>query len=774
MKRTGAGKHRKSLAARVLCGLLLSVYLAGGCGISIGHAEAPTENGPQMNGTIDVKTLAGKSSAWGDQTTSGGVFATAWGKLAQAIGDYSTAFGVNTTANTKGATAWGFETKSGAAQINGMSYSGDYTTAWGVESYAIENGATAWGGYAKYNETHKGGIALGLGSTAFGSGTSAAGILSTAWGSGSSATGEEATAWGYMTQAQSAHATAWGSNTEANGPVATAWGFNTLASGAGATAWGKNTAARGEEAAAWGESSTASAQSATAFGDSSSAEAFNSLAALGGIAETNAANSAAIGSKAKVTVADTVALGSGSVASRGKGDTGAYLKDSNTGSAWVATHNAIAVGNDEAATRQITGVAAGSKDTDAVNVAQLKAAVSGIPAITAGSGISTDGGKIAVNADSADFTFDSDGKLQLKKDGAIAENNQGIVTGDAVYQAILGKADKATTLAGYGITDGATKEELAAATQNLTDVTTRVSTNETSITAFSERMDTMEASVKALSEAQAGYGTTDGAIKTELTAVTTRVSTNETNITAFSEKMETLEASVKALAEAQAGYGTSEGAAKTELAAVTTRVSANETNIKALSGRMNSLESTVKALTDRMDSLESTVKAQTDRMDSLESSMKALMEIVNQGPVAYTDESSPNQNHQLQEGSLVFTFKRNTDDRKTFSLFDKAMVDNRVLTMNADYTIASGSLILTLKPAFLDALSVGEHTLTVLFADGKAESRFTVSRAAEPKELPKTGDTAHPALWISMIVIGAAALCGAAVLGKRRKKNAAK
>ncbi len=91
--------------------------------------------------------------------------------------------------------------------------------------------------------------------------------------------------------------------------------------------------------------------------------------------ETAAANSAAIGNGAKASVADTVALGSGSVASREAGAMDAYLKkSSDTGSAWVSTHNAIAVGNDANVTRQITGVAAGSKDTDAVNVAQLKLA----------------------------------------------------------------------------------------------------------------------------------------------------------------------------------------------------------------------------------------------------------------------------------------------------------------------------------------------------------------------------------------------------------------
>ena len=95
---------------------------------------------------------------------------------------------------------------------------------------------------------------------------------------------------------------------------------------------------------------------------------------MGGIVKTGADNSAAVGKGAKVTVPDTVALGSGSAASRTAGDADAYLKGSSTGAAWVSTHNAIAVGDDGNVTRQLTGLAAGTKDTDAVNVAQLKAA----------------------------------------------------------------------------------------------------------------------------------------------------------------------------------------------------------------------------------------------------------------------------------------------------------------------------------------------------------------------------------------------------------------
>ena len=223
---------------------------------------------------------------------------------------------------------------------------------------------------------------------------------------------------------------------------------------------------------------------------------------------------------------------------------------------------------------------------------------------------------------------------------------------------------------------------------------------------------------------------------------------------------------------------------------------------------------------------------------------------------------------------MIFTIKRSRDDQETFSKFDKALVDNNELTLNVDYTKASGSLILTLIAAYLDTLALGEHTLTVLFTDGRVDSRFTVSRALDPTifddvavpsdsftfkvvwkggsdrnidftlyrkggtvyrhgfdkqklgsgewkysawfsspeicyvletpmegyqilyenvgvyaqvtdrccdggtitihKVPRTGDTANPALWMGMVVIGAMTLCGVAVLSKRRKESVTK
>ena len=95
------------------------------------------------------------------------------------------------------------------------------------------------------------------------------------------------------------------------------------------------------------------------------------------VVTTSVANAVSIGHNANVTVAGGVALGSGSVASVDKGvagyDPSTKASSTDTSSTWKATEAAISVGDaSKGITRQITGVAAGAADTDAVNVAQLK------------------------------------------------------------------------------------------------------------------------------------------------------------------------------------------------------------------------------------------------------------------------------------------------------------------------------------------------------------------------------------------------------------------
>lgn len=99
--------------------------------------------------------------------------------------------------------------------------------------------------------------------------------------------------------------------------------------------------------------------------------------------KTDKKNVTILGHNANATVEGGVALGAGSVASREEGVAGydPVTKEASgdTSATWKATDAAVSVGKaDGSMTRQITGVAAGTQDTDAVNVAQLQKALAGV------------------------------------------------------------------------------------------------------------------------------------------------------------------------------------------------------------------------------------------------------------------------------------------------------------------------------------------------------------------------------------------------------------
>lgn len=172
-----------------------------------------------------------------------------------------------------------------------------------------------------------------------------------------------------------------GYNTKASGATATAIGYGAVASGVGSVALGNGSTASGHSSVAMGYTTVASGTVSTAMGWESQATAMNSLAASGGVVENAGTNAVAMGKGATAKLADSVALGSGAVADREGGkagyDASTNAASTNTSETWVASANAIAVGGGQnpdgkIVTRQIIGVAAGSEDTDAVNVAQLK------------------------------------------------------------------------------------------------------------------------------------------------------------------------------------------------------------------------------------------------------------------------------------------------------------------------------------------------------------------------------------------------------------------
>ena len=187
---------------------------------------------------------------------------------------------------------------------------------------------------------------------------------------------------------------------------------------------------------------------------------------------TTASNSVSIGKDANVIVNGGVALGGQSVANTAAGITGYDVStnttSTETNSTWRSTASAVSVGNvDDNITRQITGVSAGSNDTDAVNVAQLKkvASVAGKETtIVTGTNVNT---TTATNASGGtEYTIDINrdlidmGTIETK-DGA----NHTYTKGDGVQVTDESGNESNLTKEGLTATDG---------TNNVTFTTTKV------------------------------------------------------------------------------------------------------------------------------------------------------------------------------------------------------------------------------------------------------------------------------------------------------------
>ena len=188
-------------------------------------------------------------------------------------------------------------------------------------------------------------------------------------------------------------------NTDVSVGGATSVGVDTVAKGKGATSLGYGASSNGDYASALGNQANATGLATTAVGVSTQATGAYSVAvgsnakatgvgAVGiGLASTAGTGATknftvSVGAYSGADVENGVALGSYSKATVNKGaqgyDPSTQAATTETNEVWKATHAAVSVGDVDNAdptkkvTRQITSVAAGTNDTDAVNVAQLK------------------------------------------------------------------------------------------------------------------------------------------------------------------------------------------------------------------------------------------------------------------------------------------------------------------------------------------------------------------------------------------------------------------
>ncbi|WP_302148589.1 YadA-like family protein [Megasphaera elsdenii] len=328
--------------------------------------------------------------------------ATVIGQYAKANGDYAMAFGIKSKAEGKNSLAGlggqavnensialGKDTKANNAQQAVSVAIGENAEASGARSLAIGfgvKGKVTEGGVEKDDTTLTQTTASGESAISIGTDTQAAGQHSLAMGSHTSAAKDSSIAIGYDTHAVNDSTVAIGSGTQARGRYSVAMGLSSVAGketndvnnpldGGGSVAIGYAAAAEATRSVAIGTGSTAAeAAFTTALGDSASAKQRGSVAVGAGSVATRAAGNKENGTdyKAAYRLPDLTNATDAEIAT------------------WTSTEGAVSVGGTatykdydangkqvtktKLLTRQITNVAAGSEDTDAVNVAQLKQA----------------------------------------------------------------------------------------------------------------------------------------------------------------------------------------------------------------------------------------------------------------------------------------------------------------------------------------------------------------------------------------------------------------
>ena len=395
------------------------------------------------------------------ETSAGATRAIAIGTLSKSSGNYATSLGSSAEATAERAIAVGYKSKAEAERAISV---GNLANATKNDSIAVGNNSAA----------------SGLNASAVGKNSKASGQSAAAFGDTAQATNTNATAVGNQANASNTNTTAIGNQTVASGGNATAVGHLSQATADGATAIGTNNKA-GYEGTAVGLSNTVTGRTSAAFGRSNTVSGKESLAAgvrstasgehnvaIGYQAATDGKATVAIGEGSKADIADGVALGSNSATTAAAGIQGFNPADSRTntygglsGTAQTSTLGAVAVGNGATATRQITGLAAGKENTDAVNVAQLRSVNLKYAGNSGNSDVLLDNGTLNIKGEGLlSTTADGTGiTVKLTKGDDIAKDNgkakeptnNGVATTQNVVQAINNSYWKATA---GGNTDG--------------------------------------------------------------------------------------------------------------------------------------------------------------------------------------------------------------------------------------------------------------------------------------------------------------------------------
>ena len=451
--------------------------------------EASVAMGNQAKALADYTVAVGSGAqatamegvAVGRGTRATGGKSTAIGNEAKAQGDRNVSIGYKTDSQRDDSIAIGSE-------VSALTGHNIAIGSAGTKAQSADSTSASLGLAIGINAQAVAATAKDYDLIAIGNQTKATANASTAIGTLAQATGNNSTAIGNKANASGSGSIAFGQVTTANAHGALAMGNGASSTGVGATALGRTAKAANDSSVAVGWNATATGDRAIAIGGDGKGAAFTdspgTFGAEGNKTTASANNAIAVGYKATANIEGGVALGSESKTTKDAGEIGYNPATSrtndyknltnNTKAALTSTRAAVSIGDDSAGiTRQLTGLAAGTQDTDAVNVAQLKAVNLKYAGDTGNSDVLLKDGTLNVKGDTKLISTSADAtgikvtakvgdNITTNTDGkAVAPTTNGIATTDNVTQAINNSGWKVTSANNGGTTNGTTSEKVS-------------------------------------------------------------------------------------------------------------------------------------------------------------------------------------------------------------------------------------------------------------------------------------------------------------------------
>ncbi len=551
-----SGRSKLLISALVAGGLLSSSGALAQAGLDTGTGVTPAGHN---NGTgwIAIGTDAEAST----HTTTNGA-ATAVGYYSKALGMWSTALGAYSESNGNASLALGVKAQSNGDRSISMgasssaSINAGYSIAMGVFAFTDAEYAVALGNESK---------ALGKYSLALGNASQASGESSIALGNTSEASEQNAIALGQGSIASKVNSIALGSNSSSAGENAIALGEGSAAGGSNSLAFGSQSRASGNDSVALGVGATAATDNSVAIGAGSTTDASNTVSvgnsttkrkivnmAAGAISNTS---TDAINGSQLYTISDSVAkrLGGGAtVGNDGSISAVSYALKSgtynNVGDAlsgidnntlqWNRTAGAFTAAHGSNTTSKITNVAKGTvsaTSTDVVNGSQL-------------------------------YDLQQDALLW---NGTAFSAAHGTDVTSKITNVTAGELSDTSTDAVNGSQLKATKDDVAANTTNITNLTSEVAGNTTSITNLTDTVTNLGEDALKWDDAAGAFSAAHG---TDATSKITNVTAGD--LTAGST---------------DAVNGSQLKTTNDNVATNTTNIATNTTNITNLTDTVNNL-----------------------------------------------------------------------------------------------------------------------------------------------------------------------------------------